>query len=392
MKIGIVCPYSFEVPGGVQFHVRDLAEELGKRGHTVSVLAPVDDATESYPWLVDAGRSVAVPYNGSVARLNFGVRATRAVNRWLEQGDFDIVHIHEPITPSIGILALRAVTGPVVGTFHTAMDTSRARQLATPLVAPLMEKFGARIAVSAEARRTLIQYQGGDAAIVPNGVVVDDFASAALLPAWQGTPQRPVVAFLGRLDEPRKGLAVLAGAIEPVLRTHPTTRFLIAGRGQASEIRAALGRWGDNVEFLGGITDAEKAALLKGADLYIAPQTGGESFGIVLVEAMAAGTLVVASDIAAFSAVLGDGRYGLLFSTGDSAALARQIQAALTDRPGSAKLAAAGQVAAGQYDWSVVTTKVLDVYELAIQAHQTPVAPAERDATLVGRLRSRRQR
>ncbi|MDO5080978.1 glycosyltransferase family 4 protein [Buchananella hordeovulneris] len=392
MKIGIVCPYSFEVPGGVQFHVRDLAEELGKRGHTVSVLAPVDDATESYPWLVDAGRSVAVPYNGSVARLNFGVRATRAVNRWLEQGDFDIVHIHEPITPSIGILALRAVTGPVVGTFHTAMDTSRARQLATPLVAPLMEKFGARIAVSAEARRTLIQYQGGDAAIVPNGVVVDDFASAALLPAWQGTPQRPVVAFLGRLDEPRKGLAVLAGAIEPVLRTHPTTRFLIAGRGQASEIRAALGRWGDNVEFLGGITDAEKAALLKGADLYIAPQTGGESFGIVLVEAMAAGTLVVASDIAAFSAVLGDGRYGLLFSTGDSAALARQIQAALTDRPGSAKLASAGQVAAGQYDWSVVTTKVLDVYELAIQAHQTPVAPAERDATLVGRLRSRRQR
>lgn len=392
MKIGIVCPYSFEVPGGVQFHVRDLAEELGKRGHTVSVLAPVDDATESYPWLVDAGRSVAVPYNGSVARLNFGVRATRAVNRWLEQGDFDIVHIHEPITPSIGILALRAVTGPVVGTFHTAMDTSRARQLATPLVAPLMEKFGARIAVSAEARRTLIQYQGGDAAIVPNGVVVDDFASAALLPAWQGTPQRPVVAFLGRLDEPRKGLAVLAGAIEPVLRTHPTTRFLIAGRGQASEIRAALARWGDNVEFLGGITDAEKAALLKGADLYIAPQTGGESFGIVLVEAMAAGTLVVASDIAAFSAVLGDGRYGLLFSTGDSAALARQIQAALTDRPGSAKLAAAGQVAAGQYDWSVVTTKLLDVYDLAIQAHQTPVAPTERDATLVGRLRSRRQR
>lgn len=392
MKIGIVCPYSFEVPGGVQFHVRDLAEELGKRGHTVSVLAPVDDATESYPWLVDAGRSVAVPYNGSVARLNFGVRATRAVNRWLEQGDFDIVHIHEPITPSIGILALRAVTGPVVGTFHTAMDTSRARQLATPLVSPLMEKFGARIAVSAEARRTLIQYQGGDAAIVPNGVVVDDFASACPLPAWQGTTDRPVVAFLGRLDEPRKGLAVLAAAIEPVLRTHPTARFLIAGRGQASEIRAALARWGDNVEFLGGISDAEKAALLRGADMYIAPQTGGESFGIVLVEAMAAGTLVVASDIAAFSAVLGDGQYGRLFPTGDSAALAHHIQAALTDRTGSAKLAAAGQEAAGQYDWSVVTTKVLDVYDLAIQAHQSPVAPAERDATLVGRLRSRRNR
>ncbi|MDO4791602.1 MAG: glycosyltransferase family 4 protein [Buchananella hordeovulneris] len=367
MRIGIVCPYSFASPGGVQNHVRDLADELSNRGHEVSVLAPVDEYQGSHLWLVDAGRSRSWRYNGSVARLNFGPGALRTVRRWLREGDFDVVHVHEPITPSIGLLALACSSAPVVATFHTAMERSAARRAASTVVGGLMRKLRARIAVSAEAKRTLQRYHRGEATIIPNGVVVADFARAEPLPQWMGSPQAPVIVFLGRLDEPRKGLDVLAQAVGPVLESHPQARFLIAGRGQASAVRAELARFGKSVEFLGGITDEEKAALLKGADLYIAPQLGGESFGIVLVEAMAAGTYVLASDIAAFRAVLGEGRYGGLFPVGSAPDLVAAIWRALDDDAARRAVAQAGQEAAGQYDWSTVTDRVEEVYRGAMR-------------------------
>ena len=157
MRIGIVCPYSFDAHGGVQVHVMDLAGELFRRGHEVQVLAPASQDTELPDWVTSAGDSIAIPYNGSVARLNFGALVARRARRWLEAGDFDILHIHEPITPSVGMLTLQAATGPVVGTFHAAMDRSLARELLSPATVPLIEKLSARIAVSEEARRTLIQ-------------------------------------------------------------------------------------------------------------------------------------------------------------------------------------------------------------------------------------------
>ena len=180
MRIGIVCPYSFDAHGGVQVHVMDLAGELFRRGHEVQVLAPASQDTELPDWGTSAGDSIAIPYNGSVARLNFGALVARRARRWLDAGDFDILHIHEPITPSVGMLALQAATGPVVGTFHAAMDRSLARELLSPATVPLMEKLSARIAVSEEARRTLIQYHGGDAVVIPNGVYVAPFAAAGI--------------------------------------------------------------------------------------------------------------------------------------------------------------------------------------------------------------------
>ena len=364
MRIGIVCPYSFDVPGGVQFHVRDLAEHLIGAGHRVRVLAPADEDTPVPDYVEAAGRAVPVKYNGSVARLTFGPVSAGRVRRWLGEGDFDVLHIHEPVTPSLSLLALWAATGPIVGTFHTANLRSRVMLAAQPLLRPSMEKIAARIAVSEDARRTLVEHFGGDAVVIPNGVYVDRFAAASARPEWTGTPERPTVAFVGRMDEPRKGLPVLAGAVPAVLAARPGTRFLVLGRGDGDAALAGLdARARAAVELLGPLDDDAKAALLHSVDVYVAPQTGGESFGIVLVEAMSAGAPVLASDLGAFRRVLSGGDLGALFGVGDSAGLAGQLLQLLDDpsvRQGYALRAAAG---VRRYDWSMVADEVLAVYE-----------------------------
>lgn len=375
--------------GGVQVHVMDLAAELRRRGHEVGVLAPASQEAEANlpDWVTSAGDSVAIPYNGSVARLNFGTAVARRARRWLDQGRWDLVHIHEPLTPSVGMLTLQAADGPVVGTFHAAMERSLARELMSPVAVPLLEKITARIAVSEEARRTLVRFHGGDAAVIPNGVNVAPFAQADHHdPRFAGTCQAPTIAFLGRLDEPRKGLPVLAAAIPAVLKAVPGARFLIAGRGEASAEREALAAFGEHVVFLGGISDADKEALLASATCYVAPQTGGESFGIVLVEAMAAGTTVIASDLVAFSDVLGGGRYGALFTTGDSADLARVLTETLTQPQVAAQRRQAASQVVSRYDWSAVTDRVLDVYDLALSATNGRIRRIS-GRTMVGTLR-----
>ncbi|GEA88840.1 GDP-mannose-dependent alpha-(1-2)-phosphatidylinositol mannosyltransferase [Cellulomonas cellasea] len=375
LRVGIVCPYSFDVPGGVQFHVRDLAEALIERGHTVSVLAPADDDTPIPEYMTSAGRAVPVRYNGAVARMTFGPVTAARVRRWLAAGEFDVLHLHEPVTPSLGMLALWIADGPIVATFHTALLRSRPLQMAYPLVRQSLEKISARIAVSEDARRTLVEHMGGDAVVIPNGVYVDAFTGATTDPRWTGTPEAPTIAFLGRLDEPRKGLQVLLGAVPEVLRTHPGARFLVAGRGDTGpdEVRELLGDDARAVEFLGGITDDEKASLLASVDVYCAPQIGGESFGIVLVEAMSAGTPVVASDLGAFRRVLEEGDAGVLFRTGDPADLARTLVRVLGDAPLRAALVERASAAVRRYDWSSVTHEVLTVYEMVVEAADAPV-------------------
>jgi phosphatidylinositol alpha-mannosyltransferase len=375
LRIGIVCPYSFDVPGGVQFHVRDLAEALGELGHTVSVLAPADDDTPLPDYMTPAGRAVPVHYNGSVARMTFGPMSARRVRKWLQNGEFDILHLHEPVTPSLGMLALWIASGPIVATFHTALLRSRALQVAYPIVRPSLEKICARIAVSEDARRTLVEHLGGDAVVIPNGVYADRFREALPDPAWSGTPEAPTIAFLGRLDEPRKGLPVLIGAVRGVLAEHPGARFLVAGRGDgAEELRQSLGSFAGSVELLGPISDEEKARLLSSADVYCAPHTGGESFGIVLVEAMSAGATVVASDLGAFRRVLDEGAAGVLFRNGDSDDLASTLNRVIGDAELRRTTAAHAADVVGRYDWSVITEQVLTVYEMVLSG----IAPGER--------------
>jgi phosphatidylinositol alpha-mannosyltransferase len=364
MRVGMVSPYSFAVPGGVQFHVRDLAEHLIDRGHFVSVLAPAAEDTPLPAYVDSAGRAMPVPYNGSVARISFGPISSARVKRWLLQGDFDVLHVHEPASPSLSMLAMWAATGPIVATFHTANLRSRTMQAAYPLLRPGFEKLTARIAVSEDARRTLVEHLGGDAVVIPNGVYTQRFAAAPVSPRWQGTPAAPTVAFVGRLDEPRKGLAVLARAVPDVLARYPGARFLVLGRGDGDEALAGLAPSARRaIELLGPLDDDAKMSLLRSVDLYVAPHLGGESFGIVLVEAMSAGAPVLAADLGAFRRVLDDGRLGRLVGVDDAAALGAAIGDLLADPQERARLSAAAADAVRRYDWTRVADQVLAVYE-----------------------------
>lgn len=367
MKIGIVCPYSWDVPGGVQFHVRDLAEVLVGRGHEVSVLAPADDDLPLPPYVVPAGRAVPVRFNGSVARVNFGPLSAARVRRWLREGGFDVLHLHEPASPSLSLLACWAATGPIVATFHSSYLRSRAYIAAYPILEPAMEKISARIAVSEDARRTLVQHLGGDAVLIPNGVYVDRFARAEPEPSWRGSAG--TVGFIGRLDEPRKGLPTLLEAFAKVVAERPGVRLLIAGRGDADEAADGLPpAVRQAVTFLGQVSEEDKARLLASVDVYVAPNLGGESFGVIIVEAMSAGAPVLASDLDAFRRVLDDGRVGVLFPTGDVDALARSLVDLLDDEPQRAALRKAAAAWVRRYDWDSVTTDLLAVYEMAAAA------------------------
>lgn len=364
MRIGIVSPYSFDVPGGVQLHVRDLAEHFISEGHHVSVLAPADDETPLPDYVVSSGRAVPVRYNGSVARLSFGPLTAARVGRWVEAGRFDVVHLHEPVTPSVSVLALWAVEGPLVATFHTSNLRSRAMQAAYPLLRPSLEKISARIAVSEDARRTVTTHLGGDAVVIPNGVFVDKFASAKQRPDWQGTPERPTIAFLGRMEEPRKGMPVLSLALPEILREIPGVRVLIAGPGDPDDVRERMtAEAAAACEFLGPVSDGDKASLLASVDLYLAPNTGGESFGIILIEAMSASATVLASDLPAFARVLDGGLAGEMFRNEDPADLARAAVSLLRNPTRREQLAAAGRQRANVFDWSVVAADVMAVYE-----------------------------
>ncbi|MFC9233572.1 glycosyltransferase family 4 protein [Streptomyces decoyicus] len=360
MKIGIVCPYAWDVPGGVQFHIRDLADHLIRLGHEVSVLAPADDETPLPPYVVSAGRAVPVPYNGSVARLNFGFLSAARVRRWLQHGAFDVIHIHEPASPSLGLLACWAAQGPIVATFHTSNPRSRAMIAAYPILQPALEKISARIAVSEYARRTLVEHLGGDAVVIPNGVDVDFFASAEPKAEWQGK----TIGFIGRIDEPRKGLPVLVKALPAILAEVPDARLLVAGRGDEEEAVAALpAEMRSRVEFLGMVSDEDKARLLRSVDVYVAPNTGGESFGIILVEAMSAGAPVLASDLDAFAQVLDQGEAGELFTNEDADALAAAAVRLLGDPARLAELRERGTRHVRRFDWSTVGADILAVYE-----------------------------
>jgi phosphatidyl-myo-inositol alpha-mannosyltransferase len=362
VRVGLVCPYSLDVPGGVQNHVRDLAEALLERGHRVSVLAPADDDDALPDYVVPAGRAVPVPFNGSVARLAFGPVSAARVRRWLAEGRFDVLHIHEPAVPSVSLLALWAARGPIVGTFHSAVGRSRAMSAAEAILRPSMEKIAGRIAVSEHARSTLVQHFGGEPVIIPNGLYVDRFSRTRPAARWASSGGSLV--FLGRMDESRKGLETLMRALPAIARARPGVHLYVAGRGDVDAARQAVPRAhrGD-VTFLGLVDTATRAELLASADLYVAPNTGGESFGIILVEAMAAGAPVLASDLPAFRRVLDDGGLGTLFPTGDPDALAAAAVDLLGDDVRRGMLRKAASVAVRRYDWSVLCSDIVRVYE-----------------------------
>lgn len=342
MRIGLVCPYSLDVPGGVQQQVLGLADWLQERGHQVSVLAPGRSAPQ--PWVRVTGAAVPVRWNGSTARIAGGGLTARRVRRWLAEFRPQVLHLHEPFTPSAAgwALALAGAT-PVVATCHAAVDQAT-RQAAVAraagrLLTPLHRRIRVATAPSSVAAATARAHWGLDPRIVPNAIDTGRYAG----PRVPG--ERPRLSFLGRLDEPRKGLPVLLAALPELRRRIGAFELQLIGPGHAPNAPESRP--------FGRVDEATKAALLRRTDVLIAPNTSGESFGIVLIEALAAGARVVASDLPAFADVLADEPGGRTFTTGDPAALARAVAESLTGP---------GPRPADRFDWDRVGKDFLTAY------------------------------
>ena len=363
LKIGIVCPYSWDTPGGVQNHIRDLAEFLIAAGHDVSVLAPAIDETLLPDYVVSAGKPISIPYNGAVARVLFGPVAFARVRQWISQGEFDLLHLHEPAIPSISLLACWAADGPMVGTFHAAAKRQKIIFAIGPILEPAIEKLSARIAVSEAARLTLTDHLDTDAVIIPNGIYASRYSHGTKREKWVGNS----IGFIGRFEEPRKGLSVLVEALPIIARFAPDIKVYVAGPGDPADVEKSIDpQLRHRFEFLGKISEEEKADFMSSVALYVAPNTGGESFGIIIAEAMAGGAAVVASDIPAFHDLLGGGEFGALFESEDSQSLAKVVIDLLREEEKRKALAEAGRAHAQRFDWSLVANQVYEIYEKAL--------------------------
>ena len=371
MRIGMICPYSFDEPGGVQIHAIDLCTELIKRGHEVSLIGPGSDRSAVPDFVELGGKSIPIRYNGSVARLSFGPKTARHVNQWIADNQFDVLHIHEPNSPSYSMLALRRAEGPIVATYHASASSSKLLKVALPFLRPLLERIQGGIAVSEEARRWQVENLSGDPVLIPNGVATGMYRRAEPMSGLD--KQRPRIMFLGRFEESRKGLGILLEAMPTIVQRFPQVELLIAGGGSVDNLERRLNQVGlshavglgpaeANVRILGRVSDDDKARALSASDIYVAPNTGGESFGIVLVEAMAAGAAVVASDIPAFAAVGENGEAARLFANGSSAGLATAICDLLAHPEQRRALASRGTARSLDFDWQTVTDRVEDVY------------------------------
>ena len=351
VRIGVVCPYSLSVPGGVQGQVLGLARTMRAMGEQVRVLAPCDGPPPD-AGVTPLGESLPTASNGSMAPIAPDVSAQLRTIRALRDEEFDVVHLHEPFVPGPTQTAILFKTAPLVGTFHAAGDPAYA--WFKPLVHRAARRLDVRCAVSADAQETARRgLGGGDYRLLFNGVEVDQFAKAT---PWPTTG--PTIFFLGR-HEPRKGLAVLLQAMASL---PADVRLWVAGEGPETAALQARVAGDPRVEWLGRISDEERAARLRGADVFCAPSLGGESFGIVLLEAMAAETAVVASDLPGYANVARAGADALLVEPGSAPALAAALHEVLRDPIRAAELVASGTERAAHFSMTRLAEAYLAIY------------------------------
>jgi phosphatidyl-myo-inositol alpha-mannosyltransferase len=367
MKIGLVCPYIYPESGGVAQHVRFMYENLRVRGHDVRILtASHGPQRASEGDILRIGVGFSMPANGSMGTLTFSPRYIGQVRELLERERFDLLHFHEPFVPFLSLFLLRESRSVNVATFHAYAGFSPSYELGSRVMGGYAAKLHGRIAVSAAARHFIDRFFPGDYKVIPNGVDVPRFAGAVPIARWQdGVPN---VLFVGRL-EPRKGVLDLLKAHRILRRTGSANRLLIVGSGpQEREARRYVATRGlQEVEFLGRVSDAEKAQLFRTVDVYASPATGGESFGIVLLEAMAAGAPIVASDIHGYKGVVRRDREGLLVPPHEPKELAKAIARLLGDPDLRAQMSTAGRLRAEQFSWPRVAERVEDYYGFVIR-------------------------
>ncbi len=367
MKIGLVTPYVYPLPGGVTQHVRYLYENLRLRGHDVRILTSshgLQRASEGD--IIRIGKGFSMPVNGSVGTITLSPRFVSQVRAMLEREQFDLLHFHEPFVPFLSPIILRLSTSVNVATFHAYGGFSPSYEFGSKVMKGEAARLHGRIAVSGAARHFIDRYFPGEYKVIPNGVDVDRFRRAVPLARWQDGTRN--LLFVGRF-EPRKGLLELLKAYRILRKTGCDCRLLVVGTGPLSREarRYVATRRLKGVEFLGRVSDEEKAQLFRTAEVYISPATGGESFGIVLLEAMAAGTAIVASDIHGYKGVIRRGREGLLVPPNEPKEIAGAIARLLRDDPLRFAMGDAGRARAQDFSWERVTAKVDDYYGVVIR-------------------------
>ena len=367
MKIGLVTPYVYPLPGGVNEHVRFLYENLRLRGHDVRILTSSHGLQRSSEGdIIRIGKGFSVPSNGSVGTITLSPRYVSQVNAILARERFDILHFHEPFVPFLSLVVLHQSTSVNVATFHAYAGFSPAMELGKRTLQSYAGRLHGRIAVSAAARHFVDRFFPGDYKVIPNGVDVGHFRRAVPIARWQdGTPN---LLFVGRLED-RKGLPHLLKAFRLLRKSGVECRLLVVGSGpqERESRRYVMTRGLQNVEFLGRVSDAEKAQLFRTADVFVSPATGRESFGIVLLEAMAAGAPIVCSDIHGYKGVVQRGRQGILTPPHDAKALSAGIAELLASPEMRARMGASGQERAEQFSWERVTAKVEEYYRFVIR-------------------------
>ncbi len=351
MRIGLVSPYSLTLPGGVQGQVLGLARALRAAGHEARVLGPCDGPPPD-AGVTPLGNSVPLAANGSVAPIAPDLPCALRTMRALGDEDFDVVHLHEPLVPGPCLTALLVADSPLVGTFHAA-GTSASYRWAGRALGWAAGRLSVRCAVSGQAAALARQHLGGSYEVLHNGIETERFSEVE---AWPS--EGPTILFLGR-HEPRKGLAVLVAALADL---PADVRLWVAGSGPETE-RLRTATIGDpRVVWLGRVSDGERARRLRGADVLCAPSLGGESFGVVLLEAMAAGAVVVASDLPGYATVARPGREALLVAPGDARGLGVALRRALEDRDRAGELVAAGRARAGELSMGSLAERYLERY------------------------------
>jgi phosphatidylinositol alpha-mannosyltransferase len=365
MKICLVSPYDYPYPGGVTEQVKGLETHLRRRGHSVTILAPSSDDTTPPPGNVRRlGDIVELPANGSRARISLSLGISRTVRHILAQEAFDVIHLHEPLMPTIPLIVLRQSTTCNVGTFHAYGDESMAYAAARPLLRSYFERLHGRIAVSVAARDYVSQYFPGDYTIIPNGIDVERF-SAPLPPLARYRDGRPTILFVGRFEEHRKGFRTLLQALPLVRTVCPDVRLVVVGKGDPDLFEEWLPAEPGVVEFAGYVSAAELPRYYQSCTVYCAPSTGQESFGVVLLEAMAAGAPIVASRCAGYAAVMQHGHEGFLFEPRNPEQLAVALVRVLSDAALRATMLAHGRATAARYNWPIVAAQVEAYYSQA---------------------------
>ena len=372
LRIALVSPYDFAYPGGVTNHITGLSKELRSRGHEVTIAAPVSKPVDDIdvPNLVPIGRPIPVPTAGSIARITLSLTLGKHVRPLLEKGRFDVIHLHEPLTPTLPLTFLRLASGPaLVGTFHAYAERRRALGASRFLLQRWARLLDARIAVTEPARQFANRYFPGDFTIIPNGVDTEEYADAKPISTYQDG--RLNILFQGRMEK-RKGFPHMLRAYSQLRWQFPECRLLVVGPGNMDrESASVIGERGvEDVHFIGYASNQDLPSYYRTADIFCSPAIGNESMGIVLIQAMAAGRAIVASDIAGHRSVITDGHDGLLANPHDERGFADTLARLLKDANLRSKLAAAGRESVHRYRWSQVTDEVLGVYQRAL-AQQT---------------------